>query len=36
MQKQYANHQIHELLERFMQGETSLVEEQLLADYFRS
>ena len=36
MQKQYANHQIDELLERFMQGETSLVEEQLLADYFRS
>jgi hypothetical protein len=35
MQKQYANHQIDELLERFMQGETSLVEEQLLADYFR-
>jgi len=36
MQKQYANHQIDELLERFMQGETSLDEEQLLADYFRS
>lgn len=36
MQKQYSNHQIDELLERFMQGETSLDEEQLLADYFRS
>lgn len=36
MQKQYANHQIDELLERFMHGETSLDEEQLLADYFRS
>ena len=36
MSKQYANQQIDELLERFMQGETSLAEEQLLADYFRS
>lgn len=36
MRKQYSKEEITHILDRFMAGETSLAEEQLLADYFRT
>lgn len=36
MRKQYNTEEISRILDRFMAGESSLAEEQLLADYFRT
>ena len=36
MRKQYNTEEISRILDKFMTGETSLAEEQLLADYFRT